>query len=379
MLKKFTTLLGLVFAVMMLAAGLVHAAEGPANVETLAGVGNHGSLDGEEALFNMPHGIVSGSDGEIMVADTFNSLIRTIDSDGLVGTLNYRFPAFNVWGFPIGAHIDREVEEAFFNRPSGFAWAFADWLLVADTHNHAIRVIIRDRVYTVAGGFGGGFEDAAWLDARFSYPTALAFCASGYIYVADTGNHAIRRIDRLGNVTTVAGVPGEYGYHNDEAFAALFDTPMGLAICDEGRLFVADTGNNVIRVIENGQVSTLAGLRVAAEDEILDEWGNVAVGGFLDGDVSEALFNRPFGLVFWGDVLFVADSGNHAIRVVVDGSEVITIAGTGYPGYDDGDFAEAMFFHPSGLYVFGDMLLVADTGNNMIRRIDLVAVLDLLE
>ena len=375
MKRKFTTVLCLAVVAAMLMAGPAHAMEVPAEVGTLAGTGSHGAYDGMEAQFNLPMGIGSSPDGHVLVADTLNSLIRAIDWDGEVSSLSLHFSELDMSGFPVGGHRDREIEDAFFNRPSGFAEGLHGWIFVADTHNHAVRVIIGDRVYTMAGGFDAGLEDGAGQEARFRYPSAVAACPDGNIYVADTGNHVIRRIDPVGNVTTVAGVAGEYGYGNGPLETALFDSPMGLAFCSDGRLFVADTGNNVIRVIEGGHVSTFAGNRVTAEDEDLGEWAEAAVGGFYDAAGTEALFNRPMGLAFWEGVLFVADSGNHSIRAVVDDG-VMTVAGTGYPGHMDGGFAEAMFFLPSGLYVFGEELLVADTGNNMVRSLDLTAFLD---
>ena len=378
MKRKLMAMLGLVVAVSMLTASFAHAAEDRAEVETLAGTGSHGVYDGVAAQFNLPMGIISTPGGYILVADTFNSLIRSIDEDGAVSSLNLHFSEMDMSGFPIGGHRDRDIEEAFFNRPSGFAEGFHGWIFVADTHNHAVRVIVGDRVYTMAGGLGEGFEDDLRLEARFSYPSAVAVSPDGYVYVADTGNHAIRRIDRYGNVMTVAGVAGSYGYYNGAYDAALFDSPMGLAFCYEGRLFVADTGNNVIRVIEDGYVSTYSGSRVTVTGDGLEEWTEVAIGGFYDGANHEALFNRPMGLTFWGGILFVADSGNHTIRAVVD-DETVTVAGTGYPGHADGYFAEAMFFLPSGLYVFGDALFVADMGNNMIRSLDLMAFLDSID
>ena len=376
MKRKLTTMLGLIVAFAILMSSPAHAMVQPAEVETLAGTGSHGADDGMAAQFNLPMGIGSTPYGHVLVADTFNSLIRAIDEYGAVSSLNFHFPELDAGGFPIGGHNDREFETALFNRPSGFAEGFHGWIFVADTNNHAIRVIIGDRVYTIAGGGGSGFEDALRLYARLSYPTAVAACPDGFIYIADTGNHVIRRIDQAGYVTTVAGVAGTYGYNNGSLDAALFDSPMGLAFCYGGRLFVADTGNNVIRVIEDGSVSTFAGIRLMDEDDGFGEWAEAAIGGFVDGTNQAALFNRPMGLAFSGGVLFIADSGNHRIRAIVDDAETITVAGTGYPGHADGGFGEAMFFLPSGLYVFGDVLLVADTGNNMIRSLDLIAFFD---
>ena len=154
---------------------------------------------------------------------------------------------------------------------------------------------------------------------------------------------------------------------------------MGLAFCDSGRLFIADTGNHVIRVLYDGDVSTFAGSRLVLDEEDYDEWGEAPVGGFADGEASGALFNRPMGLVFLGDVLLVADSGNHRIRAVTNDYEVLTVTGSGYPGHMDGYIEYAAFYLPSGLYVSGYVLLVADTGNNMVRTVDLSAVMYLLE
>ena len=376
MKRKFIAVLCLAVAMSMLTAGLAHAGETPTEVRTLAGTGSHGSDDGMEAQFNLPMGVGSSPSGEILVADTFNSLIRAIDGDGAVGSLNTHFPEFDSGGFPIGGRFDGEFEQAFFNRPTGFAQGLHGWVFVADSGNHTVRVLIGDRAFTMAGALGEGFADGARLEAMFSFPTAVAVCPEGNVYVADTGNHAIRRIDHEGNVTTVAGTAGVYGFQDGEAGTALFDSPKGLAFGDDGRLFIADTGNHLIRVLEDGIVNTFAGIWMRFEDEGSGEWSAYPEGGFFDGDVYGALFNRPMGLAYRDGLLFVADSGNHSIRAVVDGVEVVTVAGTGFPGNADGDLSDATFFLPGGVYVFGEMLLVADTGNNMIRSIDLTAFLN---
>ena len=375
MRKKIMTMLCVVAAMIIYAAVLVHAED----VETLAGVGSHGAEDGEAAQFNLPLGVAVGPGGEIMVADTFNSLIRSVDENGVVTTLTLHVPLHDAWGFPLGGHADAALGDALFNRPTGIAAGFHGWIFVADSHNHAVRVVVGDRVYTLAGGDEEGFADGSRQAARFSYPSAIAVSPSGYLYVADTGNHAIRRIDLSGNVTTVAGTPGVHGYNNGSQNVALFDSPMGLAFCDIGRLFIADTGNHVIRVLYDGEVRTFAGSRMVLPDAYFGEWEDAPAGGFADGAAASARFNRPMGLSAWGDVLFVADSGNHAIRAVTFDEDVLTLAGTGYPGNMDGSLAVASFYLPSGIYVFGDVLLVADTGNSMVRAIDLFAALDLVE
>ena len=369
MKRKFMVTLLIIAAVLMQAVVFAHAAE----VETLAGVGSHGAEDGESAQFNLPFGVARKPSGEILVADTFNSLIRAIDENGYVTSLTSHGPRPVAGGFPTGGYADGAIGEALFNRPSDLAVGLHGWIFVADTFNHAIRVIVGGYVYTMAGGLEEGFANGNRQEAKFRYPSAIAVCPLGFIYVSDTGNHAIRRIDLSGNVTTVAGVQGIYGYNNGVANAALFDSPMGLVFCESGWLYIADTGNHVIRVLHDGEVGTFAGSRLVPHDADFGEWRDAPVGGFADGQLNEARFNRPMGLTIFGEVLFVADSGNHSIRVVF-GGEVLTIAGSGYPGLVDGSLAEAMFYLPSGLYVFGNTLLVADTGNNMVRRVDLMAI-----
>ena len=144
---------------------------------------------------------------------------------------------------------------------------------------------------------------------------------------------------------------------------------MGIAVDDGGVLFIADTGNHLIRRLEDGTVSTFAGDSnfTAARDDGEGSW----LGGFADGTGQDALFNQPMGLAIWNDVLLVADSLNHSIRAVNMDGEVRTLAGTGYSDHRDGYFGEAAFHFPSGLSVLGGYLFVADTGNNMIRVINL--------
>ena len=364
MKKRLTAILAAF--VLTLTATPIFAAE----VTTITGTGD------EYTQLTMPMGIAAGPDGDIFVADTFNNLIRVIDEVGGVTSLNHHTPLTDTWGFPIGGHMDRYLDTAMFNRPSGMALGLHGWLFVADSQNNAIRVIIGDRAFTMAGGFGEGFDDGYRLEAKFNNPQAVAVGPGGAVYVADTGNHIIRRIDLRGNVTTVAGSAGQYGYADGIADAALFDSPMGLVFGQDGRLYIADTGNHVVRVLHDGLVSTYAGSLTVPQREGFGEWDTAPIGGFVDGLAEEAMFNRPIGLAQHEGILFVADSGNHAIRAVV-GQEVVTVAGSGQPGFVDGDLDLAEFHMPGGLFVHDGVIFVADTGNNAIRAIKLSAVLDI--
>ena len=356
----------------------------PPEVETVAGSGSHGHWDGGLARFNMPMALAGDGKGGLIVADTFNNLIRAIDAYRDVQTLagSIRFIGFD--NFPHGAYLDGGLETAGFSRPRGIAVNPDGWVFIADSGNHAIRVIVGGEVFTFAGGLGAGHADGDANTARFNSPSALAVCPEGYVYVADTGNHAIRRVSPIGVTETIAGMPGSYGYMNGANLSALFDSPMGIALSGSGRIYVSDTGNHAIRVISgisgtaSGRVDTFAGRRAFLESGGSgssihpDEWDAAPAGGFEDGASDRAMFNSPKGLSFWGDMLIVADSSNHSIRIISPDGEARTLAGTGYPDYIGGAIEAAAFHFPSGVYVFEDRLFIADMGNNKIRSLSLL-------
>ena len=157
-----------------------------------------------------------------------------------------------------------------------------------------------------------GSDDGAGTTARFNQPSGIVVNASGTIYVADTYNHTIRRISAAGVVSTFAGVPGISGY--DDGSSALFNQPGGLALDTNGNLYVADTGNNTVRVVSAaGVVRTLV--------------GTPTVAGLEDGNGIRALLNQPKDVCLdaAGNV-WVADYGNAAIRKVTPGGDVSTVS-----------------------------------------------------
>ncbi|WP_229427340.1 NHL repeat-containing protein [Massilia atriviolacea] len=208
---------------------------------------------------------------------------------------------------------------------------------------------------TVAGNGSAGFADGTAAQARFSDPFGLVSDRDGNVYVADAGdNNRIRKITPEGQVTTLAG--GKEGYADGSGAAAAFHTPSGMAIDGAGNLYVADTGNNAIRkVTPQGVVSTVAG-------------GGVA--GYLDGKASEAMFNGPVGVaVDQAGVVYVADTYNDRIRAIALDGSVRTIAG-GAPGYADGPAAGAQFDTPTSVALDAKgTLYVADTGNGAVRKL----------
>jgi len=212
-------------------------------------------------------------------------------------------------------------------------------------------------VTTKAGNATPVFQDASQPDdAGFSDPFGLAIDLSGNLFVTDAGeSNRVRKISPEGVVSTFAG--STEGYADGSGLNAQFSTPSGIAIDSSSNLYVADTGNNRIRKISPaGMVTTLAG---SGET------------GHADGAASSATFNGPIGItVDPRGVVFVADSYSDCIRKIEPDGQVTTIAGGGGPGLADGPRNTALFDTPSGILVNSDQsLIVADTGNNRLRKI----------
>src|SRR3954469_22298208 len=212
---------------------------------------------------------------------------------------------------------------------------------------------------SIAGYPGGGSADAAGGAAQFSKPTGIAVDTSGNIYVADTFNHTIRKITPTGVVKTVAGLVGVSGTTDAFGLAARFNQPAGIAVDATGFLYVGDTANHTIRKITPaGAVSTLA--------------GSASVSGSINATGTNAQFNLPQGVaVDASGNVYVADYGNHTIRVITPAGVVSTLAGlAGNPGSIDDVGSNARFYQPEGVAVdAAGFVYVADTANGTIRRI----------
>lgn len=208
-------------------------------------------------------------------------------------------------------------------------------------------------VTTLAGDGSPVLRDGK--QSGFSDPFGVAVAKDGTIYVADAGeSNRIRKISPDGNVTTFAG--GNEGFADGVGPAASFNTPSAIALGPGGDLFVADTGNNRIRKITpDGRVSTVAGDGTA---------------GYVDGSAAKAQFNGPIGVaVSEGGDIYVADTYNDVIRMITTEGQVTTIAGAGAPGYADGEQKSARFDTPCGIVILDKTLIVADTGNDLLRRV----------
>jgi hypothetical protein len=324
-------------------------------VTTLAGsAGLSGRTDGtgSAALFNAPSGVAT--DGtNLFVTDSNNHTIRKIVvATGVVTTL-----AGKAWE---PGKSDGTGAAARFEYPRGVATDGTN-LFVADSINHTSRkIVISTGVVTTLAGtsVATGIADGTGSAARFRFPAGVATVGTN-LFVADSGNHTIRKIEiATGVVTTLAGTAGVGGRADGTGAAARFYFPAGVAT-DGTDLFVADSWSHTIRkiVIATRVVKTLAGTTGAE--------------GSADGAGATARFRFPAGVATDGTNLYVADTDNNSIRKIVIATTVVTtLAGSsGAPGSSDGTGSAARFQEPFGIATDGTNLFVADSDGRTIRKI----------
>lgn len=304
--------------------------------------------------------------GPVRFSFVVNSETRALAgtvSDGAAGPMEFRLLA----GTPdVPGSTDGQAVLASFREPTGLAQDRAGNIYVADTANHVIRRISpTGDVVTFAGVAGlSGLANGCGEEVRFNRPTGVAVDSRGWLYVADSGNRVVRMITSEGKTTTLAGssVPGIL---DGPGSTAAFITPHGVAMAaDGGSVYVTDIGAHTVRrVTLAGVVSTVAG-RPADE-------------GARNGTGTAAQFFEPAGLAVFksaadGEILVVADRGNHCLRkIVVKNRAVTTLAGAfAVPGDSDGSATNARFHRPSDVAVDAKgTFYVTDTGNAAVRRI----------
>jgi len=229
-------------------------------VSTIAGTGALGFSNTKGAVtFDFPNGVAADNLGHVYVADQDNSTIRLID---IAAGATSSFAGNGRAGY-----INASDTAARFNVPAGVAIDALGNIYVADNGNNVIRKITsKGGVTTLAGSGKRGSANATGLDASFNQPQALAVDANGNVFVADEGNNLIRKITPAGVVTTVAGTGGR-GNTNGIGTAASFDGPAGIAVDDKGNIYVGDSNNNLIRKIAPDRtVTTVAGTGVAGHN-----------------------------------------------------------------------------------------------------------------
>lgn len=328
--------------VICLTLALASSVEGQTSYtfSTFVGEASIGNIDGigSEVRFFNPSGVALDDAGNLFVADWRNHTIRKMSATGRVTTIA---------GKPgMSGSADGNLSNALFSYPYGVAGANDGNLYVADRGNHTVRKITPAGIVSTFAGQAGkaGNADGAGPSAAFNAPTGVVADVAGNVYVADMGNRAIRKISPDGVVTTFAGNVG---------------TPNGVAMDGSGNLYVADWGSQTIRKITiSGVVNTLA--------------GSAGSTGSADGEGSNARFNFPCGVVVdkFGNA-YVADSNNNTIRKISPEGVVSTFAGqAGREGGNDGTGNGATFRGPNAVAEDGaGNIYVADTYNNTMRKI----------
>lgn len=331
------------------------------SIHTVAGSGSYG-FRGDQgtavaARLANPSGVAVSDSGEVYVSDTENHRVRKITPSGVITTVAGRGIA--------GFRGDRgAATSARLWNPQGLALDGAGRLYVADSTNHRIRVIDSNgTITTLAGsgrpGFGG--DDGPSTEAMLLRPSDVAVDALGNVYIADTGNHRIRRVSN-GIITTVAG-NSRVGFGGDggPADLATLNNPEGVAVDMYGSVYIADTRNHMVRRVDlDGTISTIMGT------------GSRGYTG--DGDpATSASLNLPSGVaVDWRGGVYVADSGNHVVRRIKTSGYAETVAGTGLAGSvgDGGPSNQARLNSPAGLWIdLRSEVYVADSRNRKIRRL----------
>lgn len=310
-----------------------------------AGTGSY-TFSGEggpaaRARLSQPVGVTVGPDGVTYIADTANHRVRSVDGTGHIATV----AGTGVAGFSGDGKLAVAAE---LDSPSSVAVDRASNLYILDKGNCRIRKVTPEGIITTVAGTGlpGYSGDGGPAEfAEFDSPSAIAVSNSGVLYVADAGNHRVRRIGAGGWITTVAG-NGVSGNTGDGGLAvnASLNTPRGVAAGEDGAVYIADTGNRRIR--------------------------RVNAAGVIEA-VGSAEWSFPAGLAPTTDgSLLVADAGLNRIRRIDADGSTGTIAGEGPAGFsgDGGPALQGRLNEPSSVAVTSSgEILVADTGNDRIR------------
>ena len=347
------------------------------NISTVAGNGTHGfggdggSATATAAKLYYPRGVALDSAGNLYIADQLNHRIRKVDSVGVITTVAGTGAYGGDAGSFGGDGGSATATAAKLNYPSDVTLDGAGNLYIADGYNNRIRKVDSSgNISTVAGGGAGGVsgDGGAATAARLNYPQGVALDGSGNLYIPDTANHSIRKVDSSGNISTVAGTSGD----GAAATAALLNRPTGVALDGAGNLYIADWGNNRIRKVDSsGNISTVAGTGT---------WGFSGDGG----PATEAQLREPLDVALDGaGNLYIADTINQRIRKVDSSGVITTVAGSGTYGYVIHGFSgegvaatEAQLYNPSGVALDGaGNLYIADTHNLRIRKVDTAGVI----
>jgi len=338
------------------------------SISTVAGGGTGGTIgDGgaaTSAKLRSPFGVALDSAGNIYIADQANQRIRKVDTSGNISTVAGNGTAG--YSGDGGAATSTEL-----NWPAGVAVDSAGNIYIADSYNSRIRKVdTSGNISTVAGnGIQGYNSSSVATSAELNQPYGVAVDSTGNIYIADANNHRIRKVDTSGNISTVAG-NGTPGYSGDNglAISAELSAPIAVTLDSAGNIYFAEQGNFCIRKVDasTGNINTIA--------------GNGTQGYNGDGILATlAELDYPDGMaVDSAGNIYISDQGNQRIRKVDASTGYIsTVAGDGTSGYSgDGDAAiSAELNHPTGVAVdSAGNIYIADNANSLIRKVAPAAI-----
>ena len=320
------------------------------------------NIQATAAFLDAPAGIAYDPAGNLYIADLNHNVIREVSVAGIITTI----AGTGEQGF---AGDGGAPTSALLDSPAGVAVDVAGNVYIADTHNNRIRKLSAGTISTIAGtgiaSFSGDGGSAAV--ATLNHPTALASDGAGNLYIADTDNHRIRKITGT-TITTVAG-DGEQFFSGDgaAATAAGLDSPNGVAVDVAGNIYIGDTHNQRVRVVNtSGIISTLA--------------GNASKSFAGDGGIAKsASLARPRGLsVDSAGNIYIADSDNNRIRLIAKTGNITTVAGNGSQGFtgDGGPAVNATLDTPRAPAVQASgVFALSDTRNQVVRQVELNGVI----
>lgn len=255
----------------------------------------------------------------------------------------------------VDLYVDSDADKSSFSEPTFIIYnSKLKQIIFSDTANNAVRLITADnKVYTLTYA----------KESPFSKPLGIISDGSDGYYVADSNNHCVKHIDKKGNVTVIAGSNGKSGYADGTASDALFNTPAGLALSSDGILYVADSGNNLIRTVD---LKTKAVKTIAGNASVPDEVFGGFEGSDSEGAALSAGFNCPYGIALSSDnTLYIADKLNSKIKALSPDGTVTDI----FKNYNNDDFT--LLNQPASFYIENNFLYVSDTGNGAILKINL--------
>ena len=351
-----------VFCVAAFPAGVALAQPSAYNISTVAGNGTAGATgDSAAATSAELHGptfVALDSSKNLYIADSINNKIRKVSGTTITTVAGNNKQTAGYGGDGASA----TATTALLNSPYGVKVDSSGNIYIADLLNHVIREVSGGNLSTIAGNnqFGYTGDGGLATQAEFNQPFGLAFDSKGNLYVSDSQNNRIRKIDTSGIVTTVAGDGFSQLNDGGPALNAALNDPFGIAVDAAGNIYICDNRNDRVRKVDiNGIITTVA--------------GNGTKGFSGDGGPAvSAELNSPWDVAVdaYGD-LFIVDANNNRVREVTPDGNIRTIAGNSIAGYTGDGFiaTNARVNFPSGLVVDSSTgkIYIGDTGNNVIR------------